>query len=448
MSQKEIRHFFTIRNSESVNGEMFLEGISDPGAPNKRGLMLDAETSWPYIDAYVKEFEERTGGASKGALRAMHDERREVGKVVEVDLSQAPAIPVRVHVVSEEAKRFVEERVLNAFSWNWAVVGQMWEDKAASKQFGRKVMKYTGRPIELSLVDAPGIPDTGFNVVANFDEGEEMSEPAENPTEPVAEPAPAPVEPEVVANSDPHPETVANGLYTVGRFGEALEGLAYIQRVISGEEHAEGEANSIPDDLKAAISEVAKVYATYATKQAAELIDTGKDFDAFDVEDEIENGDTAKQNPFAMAHKASVKAHASEANADHEEAAIRHKKAAVAGEKAGKAKMAKYHRAQQKIHSDIANCAKVGNSDTAPAPESSAVLEALSALSARFDALEAKVANSDHAPAAPVAPAPIKPKPVAVFHDPDQGGATVRNSDIPDGLSLLERAEYRRTHNI
>lgn len=476
MSQKEIRHFFTIRNAESVNGEMFLEGISDPGAPNKRGLMLDAETSWPYIEAYVKEFEERTGGASKGALRAMHDERREVGKVVDVDLSQSPAIPVRVHVVSEEAKRFVEERVLNAFSWNWAVVGQMWEDKAASKQFGRKVMKYTGRPIELSLVDAPGIPDTGFNVVTNFDEGEEMSQPEENPaTEPVTEPAPAPVEPDVIANSDPQPETVANGLYLAGRLGEHVEGLKSVLSSMSAEEAFEGQSNALPAELQEAVAQVATVYAKYAVAQVAELVGEGDDDDLVGIyedleaafaddlsdESEIENGDhpghpfrgnqhakgggkrTASHSASGHAARVSAMANRKGNSASHHTAAANaHAKAAKAAKAEGKHGLAKHHEGKAAKHSTLASVhgTKVGNSDTAPIAESSAVLSALSALSARFDALEAKVTNADRAPVAPVAPAPAKPKPVAVFHDPEQSGATVRNSDIPEGASLLERA--------
>lgn len=443
MKQKEIRNVFMIRNAESVDGEMYLEGISEPGAPNKRGLMLDAETSWPHIQAYIQEFQDRTEGASMGALRAMHDAHREIGKVVEVNLGQSPAIPVRVHVVSEEAKKFVEARVLNAFSWNWAVVGTMWEDKDASKKYGKKIMRYTGRPIELSLVDAPGIPETGFTVVANFDEEETMSEPNEAPA--VAEVPnsdPAPVAPEVpaapvVEATAPAPVTVENGLYTAGQFGEALEGLAYIQRVISGEERAEGDTTEIPDDLKAAIGEVAKVYAKYAAAQASELIDAGKDVDAFDMEDEdVENADGKKFSHFAAAHKASVKAHASEDADDHEAAAGAHKRAAIESEKAGKVKMAKYHRAQQKAHkAAVANC----NNGDQVANADAAILQRLNDIDARCAALETarSVANSDKPDA------PAKPAPVAVFHDPDQGG-TVKNGDIDtNGMSLEELRAHR-----
>lgn len=465
MSQKEIRNVFTIRNAESVDGEMYLEGISEPGAPNKRGLMLDAETSWPHIKAYVEEFETRTDGASKGALRAMHDAHREIGKIVNVDFDQSPAIPVRVHVVSEEAKRFVEERVLNAFSWNWAVVGSMWEDKEASKKFGRKVMKYTGRPIELSLVDAPGIPETGFNVIANFDEGEQMPE-----EDPVIVPEVAPE----VANAEVAPETVANGLYTAGRFGEHIEGLKCTLAAISAEEAMEGQSNAIPAELQEAIASVAAVYAKYAVAQVAELIgEDGEDAEIEDLEDiesvmdddGVENGDFpghpfrgnqhkkgSKRGGTAKArtgHKLSRSAAVSSAYAKgqgkkamaghHDTAATNHRAAAEHHAKAGNKKLAAYHTQKAGSHESTASAmrARVGNSDTAP--ESSVVLDALTALSARFDALEAKVSNSDRAPA-PIPAPPARPAPIAVFHDNDQGGRTIQNADIPAFASLEDRA--------
>ena len=467
--QREIQHFFSIRNAESVDGEMYLEGISDPGAPNKRGLMLDAETSWPHIEAYVKEFEERTGGVSKGALRAMHDASREIGKIVDVDLSASPAIPVRVHVVSDEARKNVEACVLNAFSWNWAVVGSMWEDKAATKKFGRKVMRYTGRPIELSLVDAPGIPETGFTVVANFDEEDSMSEPVTAPAdEPVAKP---------VAEPAAQPETVANGLYTAGRLGELLESLAWTQTATANERTAEGDSDDTSEALKGIVSDLAQVYAKYAAAQAAELIEGG-DEDAMiedldDIEDSmnddsVENGDypghpfrgnqhkkASKRGGSAKAragHKASRAAAVASAYAKkgggaghHDTAATNHRAAAAHHAKSGNKKLADYHSQKAGSHESTATAIRARatqNSDTPEAPavvncDHSSFEQSLAALSARFDALEAKtIANGDHAPTAP--PVAPKPAPVAVFHDQDQGG-TVQNFDIPAGASILER---------
>ena len=274
---KRFRTYFEVRNVDADDGEMYLEGVSDTGLPNRRGMLLDYETSRPHIVAFVKEFEDRTGGASKGPLRIMHDEDASAaaGKIVNLDLNDDDkTIPVRVHVVDEVAKTKVSASVLNAFSWFWRSVGAPWKDAELTAKHGKPIYRFTGRPVELSLVDSPGVPGTGFTIEnADFGLEEDDMDEKDESTKPEGG------------------EEIKNGVYTAGRLMSLLEDLTYVQTAIASEESKEGDSDEIPAELRDAIKALAPVVTKYAAEQIAELVG-GEDEDMF-VSDDDEFSDIA-----------------------------------------------------------------------------------------------------------------------------------------------------------
>lgn len=439
---KRFRTFFGVRNVDSSTGEMYLEGVSDTGLPNRRGMLLDYASSKPYIEEFVKEFEERTGGESKGPLRIMHSDTISAGKIVNLDLDDATcSIPVRVHVVDEDAKMKVEAKVLNAFSWYWRSVGPAVEDKELSAKEGRKIYRFTGRPVELSLVDSPGVPGTGFTI-ENADFGEEdddMNEPTT--TEPAKTPEPS--------------RDVKNGVYTAGRLMSLVEDLAYLQKAVAAEEGKEGDSAEIPSELLDAVQMFAPIAAKYATAQLAELV-KGEDEDMFvsddddfadipnadgkDVEDVV-NGDYPG-HPFhgnqhtggkggragahhaasKAAHRASVKAHSSQDSKAHASAAKAHKGAAALHAAKGNKRMEAYHKAQAEHHRSLAKITGGAKNSDSGDPATDVKNSDQSAADILADLAKAA------APATDVKNADVKSARSVVTKDQDNG-VEVKNAD-------------------
>lgn len=445
---KRFRTYFEVRNVDAGDGEMYLEGVSDTGLPNRRGMLLDYETSRPHIVAFVKEFEDRTGGASKGPLRIMHDEDASAaaGKIVNLDLNDDDkTIPVRVHVVDEVAKTKVSASVLNAFSWFWRSVGAPWKDAELTAKHGKPIYRFTGRPVELSLVDSPGVPGTGFTIEnADFGLEEDDMDEKDESTKPEGG------------------EEIKNGVYTAGRLMSLLEDLTYVQTAIASEESKEGDSDEIPAELRDAIKALAPVVTKYAAEQIAELVG-GEDEDMFvsdddefsdianvadDEGDEIANldailngdypGHPFRGNQHAKgkvggpshlfsrgAHRASVRAHsASAGHKEHESAAKLHKHAATWHAKAGNKRMESYHKAQSSHHRSLAKITNPAYTKNADGGDDASVKNSDSATSAEILAALAAEAT----PAVDVKNAD-KPDATKVITKDEDAGVEVKNAD-------------------
>lgn len=434
MSRKRIQTTFEIRNAdfEGEGRDFIVRGISDPSEPNKQGMLLDYASSKPYIEKYVADFEARTGGESKGALREMHQPSA-VGCIRELEFDDgARAIPVAVLVSDDRAQKKVLDKTYTAFSWFWRIVGKPWEDAEATKAHGRTIMRYTGNPVELSLVDSPNIPGvgTGFTSIENADlEGDDDmdNEDQKAPAEPVApEPAQAPE----AAPADG--EAVANGAYTAGRIMEALDTINYLQKAIEAEEKMEGEKSGIPEELRAGIKSLAPAIARYVSAQVSEMaggIDTdalkvADDDDLGDVDDDdVENADAGDPKKASMkAYRSTVRANSTGDAKHHEAAAKRNKQAYKAHETVGNGVMAKHYKAMHEVHKTaFKNCSQpVANADLASVD--------LSSIMARLDKLEAAtVANAD-------IPAPVIHVPVLTTFTKDDDAGAVKNADVPDPI--------------
>lgn len=436
MSRKRIQTTFEIRNAdfEGEGRDFIVRGISDPSEPNKQGMLLDYESSKPYIEKYVADFEARTGGESKGALREMHQPSA-VGCIRELEFDDAArAIPVAVLVSDDRAQKKVLDKTYTAFSWFWRIVGKPWEDVEATKAHGRTIMRYTGNPVELSLVDSPNIPGvgTGFTSIENADlEGDDMDN--EDPNTPADASATPPAAPPPEA--PPSGESVANGAYTAGRVMEVLDALNCIQKAIEAEEKWEGDKSGIPEELRAGIKALAPSIAKYVAAQVSEMaggidMDVLKiaDDDAFeDVdEDDVENADVSDpKKASAKAYRASVRANSTGDARHHEMAAKRNKQAYKAHEAVGNGVMSKHYKAMHEMHKVAAKNCNTQNGDVPNADLPGLTLEAISA---RLDKLEAAtVANADIPARAPHIPV------LTTFTKDDEAG-TVRNADAPDPI--------------
>lgn len=437
MSRKRIQTTFEIRNAdfEGEGRDFIVRGISDPSEPNKQGMLLDYESSKPYIEKYVADFEARTGGESKGALREMHQPSA-VGCIRELEFDDgARAIPVAVLVSDDRAQKKVLDKTYTAFSWFWRIVGKPWEDVEATKAHGRTIMRYTGNPVELSLVDSPNIPGvgTGFTSIENADlEGDDDMD-NEDPNTPadVADAPPAAPSPEAAPSGD----SVANGAYTAGRAMELLDALNCIQKDIEAEEKWEGDKSGIPEELRAGIKALAPSIAKYVAAQVSEMaggidMDTLKiaDDDAFeDVdEDDVENVDSADpKKASAKAYRASVRANSTGDAKHHEMAAKRNKQACKAHESVGNGVMSKHYKAMQEMHkAAVKNC----NTQNGDVPNADLPAVDLASIVARLDKLEAAaVANAD-------LPTRSIHIPVLTTFTKDDDAGVVKNADAPDPI--------------
>lgn len=453
---KVIQNFSTIEICNAdAEGKRLVSGFMDSGKPNKDGLLLDFKSSLPYILKYIAASEKRTDGVSKGAVRLMH-RADPVGKIVEWIPDEATqSNPITTRIDDDEAWKKVQARVLTAFSGGWRVVGKMWQDDVLSKEMGRVILRYTGDPIEVSLVDVPRVDGCEFQSIENV-EGKPMT----------------------------NAEKVENGIWEgnamAGNFSQLVELLKFAEV----EEAAEGEGQELPQELRSALLELKPVIQKYQSKQLDEkLPDPGADDEDVDIAylegimsaaengagpGDVENGDFPG-HPFRgnqhtkggagssashlaskdAAHK-SASANSAKTSAAHKAASRAHSEAASQAKAAGKEKLAAYHTEKAATHKATAErFAKTEKNGEIPEgddmkPEditniingvgvkvSEAVKEATKPLEERLAALEA-VKNGAPAvePVAPVSPATpaatAAPQALtAVLHDEEH--AAVKN---------------------
>ena len=404
---KPVREFcFSIQNADAE--KRLVSGVSESGEPNGAGLRLDYATSKPLLVAWSEGISKKTKGASKGILRVMH-KLETVGKIVELGFDDEKRyIFVTVHVSDDKTWKKIQDGEYTGFSWWWRTQGAPWKNEDATKAYGRPIFDYTGKPIDLSIVDAAGVPGSDFTDIQNadFPEDDEMNEkettaPAETGTD------------------------IKNGMYTAGRFGEALESIHWLIKAVESEEKKEGEDATIPDELKDGLRALAGPIAKYMVAQVNELAG-GDDVDMFYVSDddefedlgdvqnaEIQNGDFpghpfrgnqhagghkagAQHGASLSAHRATVRAHAAGDKASHKAAAGYHKAAAKANAAAGNKRLAAHHKEMAAYHMGVAG--RVKNADGADVQNSDKA-DLLSKFESRLAALEAAkdVKNSDHA---------------------------------------------------
>lgn len=126
--------------------------------PDHADEIMDYESSKPYWMEWSTRAQKRSGGRSLGNLRSMH-KRVAAGRLIEFRPDDKNrGIYIGAEVVDDEEWRKVEAGVYTGFSVGGSYV-RRWNDYRLNK------MRYTARPVEVSLVDAPCIESATFDVV-------------------------------------------------------------------------------------------------------------------------------------------------------------------------------------------------------------------------------------------------------------------------------------------
>lgn len=450
---------FRVENSDIDEEKRIVRGVFISEEPNNQDMIFDYATSKPYVSRWSRKFAADTNGKSKGNVRVMHGMTKKtvelVGKVVELVFDdRAKQIRGTVHVVDDEIWTKIKEGVITGFSFGGDSVGAPWKDKIASAKYGRPMKRYTFTPRELTLCDRGRIPGTEFTSIENADlqTEEPPMDPNEPETEKPAEVAPEAPQPEAApeiateatAPVDAAPagesQPVENGVGMGNQFASVVEALAWMVKAVEEEETAEGDSQTIPAELRAAVKGLVEPVKAYQAKQLDELMPEEIENSDFDIDDAdeftdladlpeddgsdiVENGDYPG-HPFRgnqhtggkrhsgrgkigksgasskLAHRASVAAH-SGGSKEHRKAAMAHKSAHMEAAAAGRKKVAAYHKAQMEHHRSMAKIMNNADVDTKPAVPAVdlAPLEAIiKAQGEQIAALTQKIENADTRP--------------------------------------------------
>ncbi len=149
--------FFPITKVDAVRREVWGRGAQE--VPDASGEILDWATSKPFIRAWSEDAFKRSGGKSKGNIRAMHQPIA-AGRLLDLQLVDAEkAVDLGSEIVDDQEWRKVEKGVYTGYSIGGKYV-KRWIDP-----LNPSLMRYTARPTEFSLVDVPAIPTATFTLV-------------------------------------------------------------------------------------------------------------------------------------------------------------------------------------------------------------------------------------------------------------------------------------------
>jgi hypothetical protein len=126
------------------------------------GEICDIEKSWPYFKAWSEKLAKATDGENLGNVREMH-ENIAAGKLTAIEKTihpiGVPGIYVKGIAVDAGSKDKLTKRVLVGLSIGGKYV-QKWTDADIDG-----ATRFTADPMEISLVDAPCVPDAMITVV-------------------------------------------------------------------------------------------------------------------------------------------------------------------------------------------------------------------------------------------------------------------------------------------
>lgn len=127
--------------------------------PDNSNEIMDFATSRPNFEAWTNAAQKRSGGQSKGNVRAMHQPIA-AGKLVSFQANeQKRGFYVGAKIVDDKEWEKVQQGVYTGFS-----VGGSYQRRWPDTQ-NPGLIRYTAKPVELSLVDAPCIPSATFQFV-------------------------------------------------------------------------------------------------------------------------------------------------------------------------------------------------------------------------------------------------------------------------------------------
>lgn len=121
--------------------------------------IMDYQSSKPLFIAWSEDAQKRSGGKSLGNLRSMH-KTNAAGKLISFNPDDtSKGFMVGAKIVDDDEWKKVQEGVYTGFSIGGSYL-KRWPDSE-----NRGVTRYTAKPTELSLVDAPCIPGATFQMM-------------------------------------------------------------------------------------------------------------------------------------------------------------------------------------------------------------------------------------------------------------------------------------------
>jgi hypothetical protein len=126
--------------------------------PDAVDEIMDYKSSKPYFEDWSSAAQKRSGGRSMGNLRAMH-QTRVAGKLIDFRPDdKTMGFFVGAKIVDDGEWQKVKEGVYTGFSIGGSYV-KRWPDGSRPG-----LTRYTAKPSELSIVDAPCIPGATFQL--------------------------------------------------------------------------------------------------------------------------------------------------------------------------------------------------------------------------------------------------------------------------------------------
>ena len=133
-------------------------GIAAAEEPDMKGEICDYATSKPLIKAWSDDIYEHSGGKSYGNLRAQHNSKVAVGRLLDIAFNdELKQVEVHGEVVDAAELEKLAKGLYTGLSFG-GDYGKKWRD-------GKGQLRYEAKPIELSLADKPAAPTTRFTLV-------------------------------------------------------------------------------------------------------------------------------------------------------------------------------------------------------------------------------------------------------------------------------------------
>ncbi len=151
-------HLF-IPLSKADAAKRLVYGSATAELPDRAGEICDYASTKPLYEQWSADCARASGGKSLGNVRAMHGNVA-AGKVASIAFNdEEKRIEIAAKIVDDDEWRKIEEGVYTGFSQGGAYV-KRWSDPE-----NPDLTRYTARPIEISLVDLPCLPEATFELV-------------------------------------------------------------------------------------------------------------------------------------------------------------------------------------------------------------------------------------------------------------------------------------------
>jgi hypothetical protein len=159
-----------VKGEEQADGTLRLAGIIQDGlVPDCQGERLDYFASKPHFQAWSDRLRTATEGRSLGNIRAQHNRYEPVGVVKELRFDDAQQqVRVSALIVEKEAVRMCLAGAYSGFSIGGDYIQKTPDidehGEPRRDMQGRPVVRFTAKPVEVSLVDLPCCPTATFEI--------------------------------------------------------------------------------------------------------------------------------------------------------------------------------------------------------------------------------------------------------------------------------------------